>query len=309
MRLGIKTCTLDMSFEEMLRFCVEQGLETLEIGTGNWSSAPHIDLDKMVESDAARDEWYGKIKDAGLSLCALNCSGNHLAYEKDMDVTLKTFELAEKLGVKKVVMMSGLPTGCPGDKTPVWVTGSWPPELLDVLKYQWEDVAIPSWKELVKKAKDFGIEKIALENHAQQLVYSTETLLRLRDAVDPIIGMNLDPSHLFWMGGDPIEAARVLGDTGALYHVHGKDSRIERRLVGPNGVLDTKGIDEYADRSWNYVAVGCGHDMLWWKEFVSVLRMSGYDDVISLEMEDLTMSMMDGHLTSIKTLKEAMVLA
>ena len=308
MRLGIKTCTLDMSFEEMLRFCVEQGLETLEIGTGNWSSAPHIDLDKMVESDAARDEWYGKIKDAGLSLCALNCSGNHLAYEKDMDVTLKTFELAEKLGVKKVVMMSGLPTGCPGDKTPVWVTGSWPPELLDVLKYQWEDVAIPSWKELVKKAKDFGIEKIALENHAQQLVYSTETLLRLRDAVDPIIGMNLDPSHLFWMGGDPIEAARVLGDTGALYHVHGKDSRIERRLVGPNGVLDTKGIDEYADRSWNYVAVGCGHDMLWWKEFVSVLRMSGYDDVISLEMEDLTMSMMDGHLTSIKTLKEAMVL-
>ena len=64
MRLGIKTCTLDMSFEEMLRFCVEQGLETLEIGTGNWSSAPHIDLDKMVESDAARDEWYGKIKDA-----------------------------------------------------------------------------------------------------------------------------------------------------------------------------------------------------------------------------------------------------
>ena len=308
MRLGIKTCTLDMSFEEMLRFCVEQGLETLEIGTGNWSSAPHIDLDKMVESDAARDEWYGKIKDAGLSLCALNCSGNHLAYEKDMDVTLKTFELAEKLGVKKVVMMSGLPTGCPGDKTPVWVTGSWPPELLDVLKYQWEDVAIPSWKELVKKAKDFGIEKIALENHAQQLVYSTETLLRLRDAVDPIIGMNLDPSHLFWMGGDPIEAARALGDTGALYHVHGKDSRIERRLVGPNGVLDTKGIDEYADRSWNYVAVGCGHDMLWWKEFVSVLRMSGYDDVISLEMEDLTMSMMDGHLTSIKTLKEAMVL-
>ncbi len=308
MRLGIKTCTLDMSFEEMLRFCVEQGLETLEIGTGNWSSAPHIDLDKMVESDAARDEWYGKIKDAGLSLCALNCSGNHLAYEKDMDVTLKTFELAEKLGVKKVVMMSGLPTGCPGDKTPVWVTGSWPPELLDVLKYQWEDVAIPSWKELVKKAKDFGIEKIALENHAQQLVYNTETLLRLRDAVDPIIGMNLDPSHLFWMGGDPIEAARALGDTGALYHVHGKDSRIERRLVGPNGVLDTKGIDEYADRSWNYVAVGCGHDMLWWKEFVSVLRMSGYDDVISLEMEDLTMSMMDGHLTSIKTLKEAMVL-
>ena len=308
MRLAIKTCTLDMTFDQMLDFCVEQGIGALEIGTGNWSSAPHIDLDLMVQSEAARDEWYGKIKDHGLELCALNCSGNQLAYPQAWDVTLKTFELAEKLGVDRIVMMSGLPVGCPGDKTPVWITGSWPPETIEVLKYQWEEVAIPKWKELVAIAKDRGIKKIALENHAQQLVYNPETCLRLRDAVDPMIGMNLDPSHLFWMGGDPIEAARVLGEAGALYYVHGKDARLERRFVGPNGVLDTKTIDQFARRSWNYVAVGCGHDARWWKEFVSVLRMSGYDDIISLEMEDLTMSMLDGHLASLKTLKEAMVL-
>ena len=112
MRLAIKTCTLDMSFEDMLKFCVDNKIEAVEIGTGNWSGAPHIDLDKVSTSDAARDEWYGKIKDAGLELCALNCSGNPLAYEKDWDVTLKTFDLASKLGVKTVVMMSGLPTGC-----------------------------------------------------------------------------------------------------------------------------------------------------------------------------------------------------
>ncbi|MBR2674470.1 MAG: sugar phosphate isomerase/epimerase [Mogibacterium sp.] len=309
MRLGIKTCTLDMSFDDMLRFCAGQGIEALEIGTGNWSAAPHIDLDMMIKSEAARDEWHGKIKDAGLELCALNCSGNQLAYESDWNIMLKTFELAERLGVRTVVMMSGLPVGCPGDKTPVWVTGSWPPEVLDVLKYQWEEVAIPKWKEIVAVARDRGIEKIALENHAQQLVYNPETCLRLRDAAgDSLIGMNLDPSHLFWMGGDPIEAARVLGEEGALYYVHGKDSRPERRYIGVNGIMDTKGIEEYAKRSWNYVAVGCGHDVLWWKEFVSVLRMSGYDDVISLEMEDLTMPMLDGHLTSIKVLKEAMVI-
>lgn len=307
MRLAIKTCTLDMSFEDMLKFCVDNKIEAVEIGTGNWSGAPHIDLDKVSTSDAARDEWYGKIKDAGLELCALNCSGNPLAYEKDWDVTLKTFDLASKLGVKTVVMMSGLPTGCPGDKTPVWVTGSWPPEILDTLKYQWEEVAIPRWKEIVKIARDYGIEKLALENHAWQLVYNPETCLRLRDAVgDSIIGMNLDPSHLFWMGGDPIEAARVLGDAGALYYVHGKDSRIESHNIGPKGIFDTRTIEDYEDRAWNYVAVGCGHDLNWWKEFVSVLKESGYDDVISLEMEDMTMSMLDGHLTSLKTLKEAM---
>ena len=100
-----------------------------------------------------------------------------------------------------------------------------------------------------------------------QLVYNPETLLRLREAVGPMIGMNLDPSHLFWMGGDPIEAARVLGEHGAIYHIHGKDSRPERRYWQPNGMLDTKPIDAFARRSWNYVAVGAGHDAKWWKEF------------------------------------------
>ena len=242
----------------------------------------------------------------GLELCALNCSGNPLAYEMDMDVTKKTFELAHQLGVKKIVMMSGLPVGCEGDKTPVWITTSWPPETQDILDYQWNQVAIPAWKKLVNLAEDCGIERIALENHGMQLVYNPETLLRLREAVGPMVGMNLDPSHLFWMGGDPIEAARVLGEHGAIYHIHGKDSRPERRYWQPNGMLDTKPIDAFARRSWNYVAVGAGHDAKWWKEFFSVVRMSGYNDEISLEMEDLTLSMLDGHLASLQVLREAL---
>ena len=263
MRLSIKTCTLDMPFEAMLDFCVAQGVQAVEIGTGNWS-------------------------------------GNPLAFQKDWEVTEKTFRLAKLLGVEKIVMMSGLPAGCPGDKTPVWITTSWPPETQDILDYQWNEVAIPKWKELVRMAEDCGIRQIALENHGMQLVYNPETLFRLREAVGPMVGMNLDPSHLFWMGGDPIEAARVLGEQGALYHVHGKDSRPERQMAGPNGLLDT--------RSWNYVAVGCGHGSQWWKEFFSTVRMAGYDGDVSLEMEDLTMPMLQGHLTSLRVLKEALVL-
>lgn len=207
MKLAIKTCTLDMPYEQMLDFCVEQKIAAIEIGTGNWSGAPHCDLDLLVSDKTAREKWYDAMREKGLELCALNCSGNPLAYEKDMDVTKKTFELAHQLGVKKIVMMSGLPVGCEGDKTPVWITTSWPPETQDILDYQWNQVAIPAWKKLVKLAEDCGIERIALENHGMQLVYNPETLLRLREAVGPMIGMNLDPSHLFWMGGDPIEAA------------------------------------------------------------------------------------------------------
>lgn len=309
MELAVKTCTLDMPFEQMLDFCKEQKAYAVEIGTGNWSGAPHCDLDKLVSDTEARKKWQDAILSRDMRVCAFNCSGNPLAYEKDMEVTKKTFTLAHMLGVKKIVMMSGLPAGCATDQTPVWITTSWPPETQDILDYQWNEVAIPEWKKIVVLAKECGIEQIALENHGMQLVYNPETCIRLREAVgDKIIGMNLDPSHLFWMGGDPIEAARVLGEHQALYHIHGKDSRPERRYIGPNGVLDTKTIDDFARRSWNYVAVGAGHDVKWWKEFFSICRMSGYDGVVSLEMEDLTMSMLDGHLSSLVTLREALTI-
>ncbi|OYO67807.1 hypothetical protein CG709_17075, partial [Lachnotalea glycerini] len=156
---------------------------------------------------------------------------------------------------------------------------------------------------LVKEAKNCGIEKIALENHGYQLVYNPETLFQLRKEVGNMIGMNMDPGHLFWMGGDPIEAVRELGD--ALYHIHGKDSRLERRRIGSNGVLDTKTIDLYRLRSWNYVAVGCGHDLQWWKEFFSVCRMEGYNDYVSLEMEDMTMDPLEGVKVSVEALKQS----
>lgn len=308
MKLAIKTCTLDMPFEDMLDFCASQGVQGVEIGTGNWSAAPHIDLDGLLDSPGARERWLGAITARGLEVCALNCSGNPLAYERDMAVTEKTFRLAGLLGVKKIVMMSGLPVGRPGDRTPTWITTSWPPETQEILGYQWNAVAIPAWRRLVKMAADCGVERIALENHGMQLVYNPETLLRLRDAVGPMVGMNLDPSHLFWMGGDPIEAVRMLGRAGALYHIHGKDSRPERGMAGPNGMLDTKPIGQYRDRSWNYVAVGAGHGLQWWQEFFSVARMSGYDEYVSLEMEDLTMPMLAGHIASLRTLKAALAM-
>ena len=308
MRLAVKTCTLEMPYEAMLDFCVEQGVSALEIGTGNWSAAPHIDLDGLLDSKAARECWLDAQRRRGLSLCALNCSGNPLAYGDHMAVTEKTFRLAELLGVEKIVMMSGLPAGCAGDRTPVWVTASWPPETQDILDYQWNEVAIPAWRRLARLAGERGIRQIALENHGMQLVYNPETLLRLREAVGPVVGMNLDPSHLFWMGGDPIEAARVLGENGCLYHIHGKDARPERRMSGPNGMLDSKPIGAFRERAWNYVAVGAGHGLQWWREFFSVARMWGYDGDVSLEMEDLTLPMLDGHLASLRTLRDALAL-
>jgi sugar phosphate isomerase/epimerase len=218
-------------------------------------------------------------------------------------VVRKTYKLAEAWSIKKVIMMSGLPGG-PGDSNPNWITTSWPPITTEILNWQWNEVAIPYWRENIKRAADHGIECIALENHGCQLVYNVESFFRLHDAVGDMVGMNLDPSHLFWMGGDPIEAARVLGTS--IYHVHAKDARLERRMVTAHGVLDTKTIDKFSDRSWNYVALGYGHDSLWWKEFLVVVRMSGYDGVVCIEQEDLTMPAMAGVVKAVDFLKSVM---
>lgn len=298
-----------MPFEEMLDTLAQLGYEAVEIACGNWSKAPHINLDEMLASETARKNFMAAIEKRGLTLEALNCSGNQLAPNEEgrqhQEVVEKTFKLASLLGVKKIVMMSGCPGGCAEDKTPNWIVTSWPPITTKILNWQWEEVLIPYWKKTVEFAKSWSIEKIALENHGCQMVYNPEMLIRLRDAVGDMIGMNLDPSHLMWMGGDPITAVHKLG-AQRIYHVHAKDVRIERNYIGPDGVLDTKTIDKFAKRTWNYVALGHGHDVRWWKEFLSVLSMEGYNGAISQEMEDLTMPALTGVKISTDVLKEAM---
>ena len=308
MKLSFCTDSLgNLPFEAMLDRLVELGVEGVEMTTGGWSPAPHVRMDELIASEAKRDAFLNAIHSRGLNIAALNVSGNPLdpspmgqAHKK---AAFDTMVLAGLLGVKKIVMMSGLPPASPEDTVPNWITYtvSWPPILQQRLDYQWNDVAIPFWKELAAHAQLHGVEKIALENFSSMLVWNPETLFRLRDAVGPIIGLNLDPSHLIFMGADPIASARALGD--AIHHVHGKDARIERGLADVNGLLETKVVEDTANRAWNYVAVGCGQDMQWWKEFFSVVRMMGYNDWVSLEMEDLTMSVDAGIETSIDALK------
>jgi len=308
MKLSFCTDSLgNLPFEAMLDRLVELGVEGVEMTTGGWSPAPHVRMDELIASEAKREAFLSAIHSRGLNIAALNVSGNPLdpspmgqAHKK---AAFDTMVLAGLLGVKKIVMMSGLPPASPEDTVPNWITYtvSWPPILQQRLDYQWNDVAIPFWKELAAHAQQHGVEKIALENFSSMLVWNPETLFRLRNAVGPIIGLNLDPSHLIFMGADPIASARALGD--AIHHVHGKDARIERGLADVNGLLETKVVEDTANRAWNYVAVGCGQDMQWWKEFFSVVRMMGYNDWVSLEMEDLTMSVEAGIETSINALK------
>ena len=307
MKLALCTDVLaGLAFPEMLDRVKQYGIEGVELTAGGWSPCPHVKTEELLASPAALAAFRGELEKRGMEIVALNCSGNPLAPgalgEKHTASSYRTVELAAKLGVKKIVMMSGLPGGGPDDKIPNWITStvSWPDYMPGVIDYQWNEVAIPWWQAFTRHAAEHGIEQIALEEFPSQLVYNPSTLLRLREAVGDIIGMNLDPSHLIAMGADPIAAARKL--EGVIYHVHGKDARIERGLADVDGLLEYQPVTQTKTRTWNYVAVGCGQDLRWWKEFFSVLRMTGYNGYVSLEMEDLTMSVEAGLRTSIDAL-------
>jgi sugar phosphate isomerase/epimerase len=106
------------------------------------------------------------------------------------------------------------------------------------------------------------------------------------------------------MGADPLAATRLLAP--AIYHVHAKDTRIDPANASINSLIDTKPVDRLLDRSWSYVTLGYGHDLLWWRQFCSLLRLVGYDDVLSIEHEDIQLPSLDGVRKSVELLRQAL---
>ena len=309
MKLGVFTPLLSqMSLEDVLAKLKGLGVDTVELATGNYPGNAHCKL-SMLDDAAALKEFKQKLEDHGVSISALSCHGNPLhpdpAQAKDaQEVNRRTILLAEALSVSVVVDFSGCPGDSAGAKRPNWVTCPWPPEYLEVLEWQWIEVVVPYWVERAAFATQHGV-RIAIEMHPGFVVYSPETLLRLRDAAGPSIGCNYDPSHMFWQGIDPIGAIRIL--EGSIFHVHAKDTQLFPANLVRTGVLDTKPYTDERNRGWNFRTCGYGHGAEWWKEFVSTLRMFGYDGVLSIEHEDSLLSPEEGLTKAVQFLNEVVI--
>jgi sugar phosphate isomerase/epimerase len=310
MRIGVLTSLYqNLSFPEMLAKVHGMGITAVELGTGAYAPSPHIDLDRMLADEKERETYRQLLSEKNMVISALSCHGNPIHPDpkvaQNADTLFrKTVRLAEMLGVPVVNTFSGLPAGCEGDQMPNWVTCPWPPHFLEILNYQWDTVAIPYWQDATSFAADHGV-MIGIEIHPGMLIYNVETMLRMRDATGPAMGANFDPSHLFWNGVDPIAAIRKLGP--AIHHVHGKDCYVDELNVRVNGCNDHKPYDRIAERSWTFRTIGYGHDVKFWKDFVSALRLVGYDDVISIEHEDAMMSVEEGLVKALAVLKEAII--
>jgi len=311
MKLGVFTCLLgNLPLEDALKYFSALGIEMIEIGSGGYPGKSHADPDVLLNDAGKLAEFKALIAKYNLEISALSCHANPVHPDKkiaaDFDKAIRdTILLAEKLGVSRINTFSGCPGDSEGAKAPNWVTCPWPNDFSEILKWQWNEVLIPYWKDLVKFAKAHGVDKIGLEMHPGFCVYNTETLLRLRAAVGDEIGANFDPSHLIWQGMEPVAVIRKLGP--AIFHFHAKDTKIDKYNTAVNGVLDTKTYTDEINRSWIFRAIGYGNDASYWKDIISNLRLIGYDFAISIEHEDSLMSQNEGLTKAVSFLKDVLI--
>lgn len=316
MKLGVMAAGLGaMGWKKALDYCRRVGLEAIELPVGAYPGNPFFDPEEVLRDPKLQTRIKDDVRRRRLEIVGLAVHGNPVSpVEKVRREHLRAHDtavrLAPRLGTDVVINFSGCPGGSSWDRTPNWVTCAWPPEYGKVLDYQWNEVLIPFWTKKAREAANEGV-KIAFEAHPGFCVYNTETLLRIRACGAPPLnsnlGANLDPSHFFWQGIDPVEAARVLGEAGAIFHVHGKDCAIDPHNTRINGTLDTTSYGDLHRRSWVFRTCGYGHGDEFWKPFVSMLRAKGYDGVISIEHEDGYMSVQEGFEKAVAYLRGVLI--
>ena len=311
MKLCVLTVPLQgMPAAEAFAYLKSLGVGAVELGTGGYTNHNHCNPDILLSDESKIEELKAALAANDMTIGALSCHGNPVhpnktLAEKDHHVFVQTCQLAQKLGVDTIVTFSGCPGDCPTSERPNWVTCAWPPEYGETLNWQWNEVLIPYWKEAVKIAKSYGVKHIAFEMHPGFCVYNPATLLRLREAVDLMLGANFDPSHLIWQGMDPVAALREL--KGAVYHFHAKDTYVDPYNKAKNGVLDTGSYGSLLDRSWTFRTVGYGSAPKLWKDMMSTLRLIGYEGVVSIEHEDGLMSVKQGLEKAVAFMQHVMI--
>ena len=327
MKLGAYTaCLHDRPLPDALQTLSELGLDSAEINSGGFLPPVHLPIDDIRSSQDARDSYLGLFDQAGITLTALNCNGNPLHPDREVrakhgDDVKTAIELGALLGVRRVVTMSGLPANNAGGRLPAWTVLPWESASLDARDYQWDEVAIPYWKDIQARAADADVT-VCIEMHPHNLVYNPATMQRLAAEIAAThVGAEMDPSHLFWQGIDPVAAVDALG--GLVYNAAAKDTRINA-AAKVNGVLDDRfgrvrpddpGAVSLGGRytlsrwpenaSWDFVAVGRGHEVGWWTDFLRALQQVDPDMAVNIEHEDQELDQMDGLRVAAETLLAA----
>jgi sugar phosphate isomerase/epimerase len=296
---------------QALAWCAERGIQQLEMGVGSWSPRPHLDLASLLAGRGERDRLAGELREHDATLACVNAAGNPLhtaagPRREAQDALRGAIELAALMGVETVVTMSG----CPGGRTEGGDTGVFAVSWITVddeplWEWQFRERVVPYWAELSRwAARAAPGVRICLELHPGLTIFGNESFRRLHAEVGDNVCINLDPSHFWWQGVDPLTVIEQHGPS--IGFAHGKDTLLHPDRIRVHGVLDARYPADPETAAWHFVAVGDGRGIDEWRTLLAALRGSGYDGVVSIEHEDPRMTPEDSIERSLAALRQAL---
>jgi sugar phosphate isomerase/epimerase len=279
MKLGFLTaCLPDRSLEDIARWASAHGYEALEVAA--WPdlgdrpfTATHLKAESFTTADA--DSVRSLFDDLDLVVSSVAFYDNNLHPDP-----------RERAAVNQHVLRcidAAAMLGCPTVGTFV---GRDPTKTVRENLAEAEEVFRP----LVARARERDV-KLIVENCVMEgwhpdgypgnLAYSPE-LWEWMFSIG--LYLNFDPSHLLWMGIDPVAAVRPYVDR--IPHAQAKDAEIypeRRNRYGYPGKAVAR-ENPWDVGWWRYRVPGLGE--VDWTRLIDALYEGGFDGVLSVEHED-----------------------
>lgn len=281
MKLGLLTACLPwLTLDNVAAWASRAGYESLEIaawptGSTHIHHATHLDVAHFSADEAHR--VLQELATHGLTASAVTYCDNNLHFDDDQRERIhqhlrRCVDAAAVLNVPYVNTFIGRD-----------ITRS----VADNLK-----LAERHLRPLVEYAAERGVRLLAEncpmegwhpDGYPANLAYSPE----LWDWMSELgFFLTYDPSHLAWLGIDPLEALQQALNRGIVAHVQAKDVEIDERARTRYGVFG-KTVSRTSPTDvgwWRYRVPGRG--MLDWNRLIDALYSAGYDGAIAVEHED-----------------------
>lgn len=252
MYVGLLTAPLNWEFERIAKWAGSNGFKGMEVPVA--PRGGQLDVERILKGDAGKIK--NLLKENGIAISSLAFySGGVLKNKDEQDFFRRAIEACSALEVGVICTIAG---ALPGK------------EKRETLRGDFTQV----FGQLADHAKANGV-KIAMENWFATLLQGLDHFkIAFESVPNKALGLNFDPSHLFWQQIDYIEAVHRFGDR--IYHTHAKDTEILGFKLRNVGVLD--------EGWWRYRIPGRGG--INWQAYVTALKEIGYDFVLSIEHED-----------------------
>jgi sugar phosphate isomerase/epimerase len=280
MKLGFFTaCLPSWSLERCAGYAVAQGYQTLEVAAwpavpGRDFEAPHLPVATWTGADA--DATLALLERTGLEISSLGYYENNLIGDLGRREEVRTHlkacvDVAQSLGVPYVGTFLGRDNARSVVENMAEAERVFP-ELVDYagerdVRLVIENCVMEGWHP---------------DGYPGNIAYSPE----LWDWMTAKLGvyLNWDPSHLEWIGIDPVETIRPFASK--IVHMQAKDLEVlgtERNRYGFFGAVD-KGGNPWHMGWWRYRVPGRGQ--VDWTRIIDRLHEVGFAGAVSVEHED-----------------------